>query len=82
VIRRFVRGIHIFPLAFETTGKFGEDALALTKRIGRQIAIRTGEDRATSFIRQRISIEIQRGNAQSILETSPAYGDLRDAMQQ
>jgi hypothetical protein len=69
------------PLAFETTGKFGPDALALTKRIGRAIAARTGDDRATSFIRQRISVEIQRGNAQALMETFPDSGTVQEAVQ-
>jgi hypothetical protein len=60
------------PLAFETSGKFGDDALALTKRIGQLISARTGEDRATSFVRQRLSVEIQRGNARSLMETLPS----------
>jgi hypothetical protein len=69
------------PLAFETTGTFGPEALALTKRIGRAITTRTGEERATSFIRQRISVEIQRGNAQAIMETQPELGSLHEAVE-
>ena len=37
--------------------------------VGSQIAQSTGELRATTFLRQRISIAIQRGNAASVLGT-------------
>jgi hypothetical protein len=40
----------------------------------RYSTVKTGEKRATELLRQRISIEIQRGNAASILNT---YSDTR-----
>jgi hypothetical protein len=52
-------------------GSFGEEALALVKDLGRRIREITGEARSRLFLTQRISIEIQRGNAISILATLP-----------
>jgi hypothetical protein len=65
-----VEGRFVFsPLAFETVGPWGPESKALISTIGRKITEKTGEKRATEFLRQRISIEIQRGNAASILNT-------------
>ncbi len=55
-----------------TMGTFGEDALALIKDLGRRIRETTGEARSRIFLTQKISIEIQRGNAISILATLPS----------
>ena len=62
---------HFVPLGFETLGSWGWDASLLISRIGKKIKDRTGELRATDFLRQRISIDIQRGHAISILGTLP-----------
>ena len=58
------------PLAFETLGPWGLKTKETIAEIGRRIADRTGEPRATEFLRQRISIEIQRGNAACVLNTA------------
>ena len=67
---------HFVPLGFETLGSWGSDASLLVSRIGKKITDRTGEIRATDFLRQRISIDIQRGNAISILGTLPDSREL------
>ena len=69
---------HFVPLGFETLGSWGSDASLLISRIGKKITDRTGELRATDFLRQRISIDIQRGNAISILGTLPDSRELSD----
>ena len=52
---------HVFvPLAFETLGGWGEQARVFVVQLGRLI---TG---VTDFLRQRLSIAIQRGNALAI----------------
>jgi len=48
-------------------GLFGTEALALVKDIGRRIRMATGEPRSDSFLLQRISLAIQRGNAACVL---------------
>jgi hypothetical protein len=68
----FLGNNYIFcPFAVETLGTFGEEALALVKDLGRRIRVVTGEARSRLFLTQRISIEIQRGNAISILASLP-----------
>jgi hypothetical protein len=59
------------PVAVETTGVWGEEGLALVKELGRRIALCSFEPRSTLFLRQRISLAIQRGNAYCILATLP-----------
>ena len=69
---------HFIPLAFETLGCFGSDASSLVSRIGKKITDRTGETRATNFLKQRLSIDIMRGNAISILGTFPDNRELEE----
>src|ERR1051325_6162423 len=55
--------MHVFvPLAFETLGTWGEDAIRFVSDLGRRISAVTGEPRETTFLKQRLSIAIQRGN--------------------
>ena len=57
------------PVAVETCGPWGPAAKDLISAIGRKITERTGEKRATTFLHQIMSIEIQRGNSASVLNT-------------
>ena len=61
--------IDFIPIAIETTGVWGSEGLDLVKELGRRIAIVQLEPRSTSFLRQRISLAIQRGNAYCIQAT-------------
>ena len=58
------------PLAIETTGVYGKTSAKFVAELGRRIAARTGEKRETSWLRQRLSVAIVRGNAASILATN------------
>jgi len=58
-----IAGVDFSPVAIETSGVWGEQALILVKEIGRRIAAITHEPRATTFLRQRLSVAVQRGNA-------------------
>jgi hypothetical protein len=66
------------PLGFETIGAFGDSSLAFTAELGRRIRLNTGETRATEFLRQKISVDIQRGNAASILSSIPSARALEE----
>ena len=59
----------LVPIAIETFGSWGQHGWELVEWVGSKIAQSTGELRATTFLRQRISIAIQRGNAASVLGT-------------
>ena len=53
------------PLGFETVGHWGEVVICISfiNKIGRELAVLTMEPCSGAFLRQRISIAIQRGNA-------------------
>jgi len=57
------------PVAVETLGAWGADALRLMSELGGRLAALTGEPRSTSFLRQRLDIAIQRGNGMAIRGT-------------
>ena len=61
---------HIFyPFAMETAGTWHEMAIELTQEIGRRITTITEDTRETTFLFQRLSMALQRGNAVSFHNT-------------
>ena len=58
-----------YAIGFETLGSWGPSALDILSQIGNRIKAHTGDMRTMEFLRQRIGIEIQRGNAVSVLGT-------------
>jgi hypothetical protein len=68
--------VHEFvPVAIETLGTWGAAGLSFINEVGRKIASVSGDMRAASFLRQRLSLAVQRGNAASILGTLAATSD-------
>ena len=62
---------NFIPIALETFGAWGKDTEELFSEIERRIRLNSGEPKTMEFLRQRISIELQRGNAASVLGTLP-----------
>jgi len=60
---------HIYPFAIETAGTWHEMAIELTQEIGRRITTITEDTRETTFLFQRLSMALQRGNAVSFHNT-------------
>ena len=60
---------HFVPIAFETMGALCSAENDLISAIGSRITSSSGDPRETSFLRQRLSVAIQRGNAASILSS-------------
>jgi hypothetical protein len=58
-----IAGVGFIPFVIDTSGVWGQQALSLAKDIGRQIAAVTHQLRSTTFLRRRISVAVQRGNA-------------------
>ena len=54
------------PIAIDTIGAYGDDAAALIKEIGQRITKKTGESKSTSFLKQKLSVLIQKGNSLAI----------------
>jgi hypothetical protein len=69
-------GVSFCPFAVETMGTWGPSALDLSSALGARLARVSGDRRATSFLRQRLSIAIQRGNAAAVRGTLPPREDL------
>ena len=58
------------PVAIETSGVFGSSTRNIVNEIGRCISEKTGEKRESMWLKQRLSIAIQRGNALSIISSA------------
>lgn len=59
------------PLGVETFGPWGPTMKNFIKKVAPRLVDVTGDKRAGSFLAQRISLAIQRGNAASVLGTLP-----------
>lgn len=57
------------PIAVETLGALGDEALDFFRDLGQRIAAATAEPRSFQFLMQRLSVAIQRGNAACIVGT-------------
>ena len=63
---------HIFaPLACEVTGVWCQEAVEMLDELGSRISEATGDKRETSFLFQRLSIALQKGNAACMLGSLP-----------
>ena len=59
------------PVAVESLGALGEEALTFFRDIGRRIVSVTAEPRSFQFLMQRLSVAVQRGNAACVVGTVP-----------
>jgi hypothetical protein len=59
----------VIPISVETLGTWGKSGRSFIDNVGARIAQITQEPRSAAFLRQRIAIAVQRGNAISILGT-------------
>ena len=58
------------PVAIETSGVFGSSTRNIVNEIGKRISEKTGEKRESLWLKQRLNIAIQRGNALSIISSA------------
>ena len=63
------------PIALETLGPWGAEADKFIRELGQRLSAVTDDPRSTSFLRQKLSVAVQRGNAACILGTIPRDGD-------
>jgi len=56
-------------------GTFG---LTFVNELGKRITSVNGDPRATSFLKQRLSLVVQRGNVAAVLGTLPTLEDVED----
>ena len=61
---------HIFtPVAIETAGPFGPETFSFLRDLGCRLKQVTGETKSFSYLRQRLSVAVQRGNAAAVMGT-------------
>ena len=56
------------PVTVETSGVFGPKTMSFVKEVGKRLRSQSGERKETSYLIQRLSMAVQRGNAVCILE--------------
>ena len=59
------------PIGMETMGSWGPEARKIIGEIGKKLVSNTNEIRAAAFLKQKISLTLQRGNAISVRGTAP-----------
>jgi hypothetical protein len=63
---------HIFvPLACEISGVWCSEAIDFIRDLGGRVSVVTGDKRETSFLFQRLSVMLQKGNAACVLGSLP-----------
>ena len=65
-------------VAFQTQGECGSDTLRFNRDLGRRLTYATHETREPSFLKQRISVALQIGNAASFFGTIKPTDSLED----
>lgn len=61
------RNYHFVPFSVETMGPWCEDAIKFVDELGKMIELKTNEPRSKTFLKQRISMAIQKGNAAAVM---------------
>jgi hypothetical protein len=59
------------PIAIETLGAWGFSALEITADISGRVTRNTEDVRSSAFLRQRLDIAIQKGNAEAVHGNMP-----------
>ena len=60
------------PVAIETLGVIGPSTDTFLRDVGKRVERASGDLRATDFLLQRFSVEIQKGNASAVLGSLPS----------
>ena len=62
---------HLFvPVAIETTGVFGPETMEFLWELGRRLQLVSADHNSFTYLIQRLSVAVQRGNAASVLGTA------------
>ena len=63
------------PISVDVFGGMGESTAPFITELGAKIITKSGDKKAASFLKQRLSIAVQMGNSACILETLPELGN-------
>src|SRR6185369_7603394 len=66
------------PVAVESMGVWGEEGRRFVRELGFKVAVSTSEPKAPTYLMQRISLAVQRGNVASVLGTLPSGPSLEE----
>ena len=66
------------PIVIETSGVFGPSSANIIREIGHRVRGATGEPRGISWLKQRLSIAVQRGNAVTIMSSIKHLTNIRE----
>ena len=69
---------YFIPIAAETLGPFGPEAISFIEDLGNKISALNGEKRSKSYLFQSLSIAVQRGNGACVMSTSDSAEILED----
>ena len=61
-------------MAIETTGAVGPSTQNFLQRLGKRVTGQTGDRRETTWLFEKLSLAVVRGNAASVLATGCALG--------
>ena len=64
---------HFVAVAVETFGSWSVDSLDFVNELGRRIALVSGDKREAEFLRQRLSVALQRGNSAAFRECMSCF---------
>ena len=76
--RNMIHNYHFVVFATETMGPWCEEGKDLIEHLGSMLNRKTGDLKSKKYLKERISIAIQRGNATSILNTLPKNEGLNE----
>ena len=62
---------HFVPIAIETSGVFGSEAIMFFKELGQRPKSELGDPHSFHFLIQRAAVAIQQGNTAAVLGTLP-----------
>ena len=71
IYREMISNFHFVAFATETMGPWCEEGKELIEKLGSMLIKKTGDPKSKKYLKERISMAIQRGNAASILNTLP-----------
>lgn len=72
------KGYQFLPFAVETLGPWCQEASKFMQVLGKRLKDVTGEPRSKSYLIQKISLAIQRGNSTSVMGTLPSISEVEE----
>ena len=66
------------PIAVETLGPWGPEALDFVTDLGRRLAAATGDPRSSAFLKQLVSLAVLRGNGICFKQSVPVGNDFNE----